>query len=289
MPDLLDPKNDYVFKRLFADAPDLLLALINALRPAAPPLTALTVLNPTIDPAELQGKYIVLDLRAVDRDGGQFNVEMQVRRHRAWGARGTYYLARMVSGQLAAGEDYTELKPVVGVHLLDFDLFPEHPEQALWCFEMRDATRPTVRLGAELALHIIELRKADRLGQASGPLAAWIELFEHWREEAVMNQINDEAVRAAYAKLQDLSADAEARRLAFVRERALRDERSLLRDAREEGREEGRAEGHAAGERASARRTASRLIAQTTLDDAAIAAATGLPAAEISVLRRAPD
>ncbi len=56
MPNLLDPKNDYVFKRLFADAPDLLMALINALRPAAPPLTALTVLNPTIDPAELQGK-----------------------------------------------------------------------------------------------------------------------------------------------------------------------------------------------------------------------------------------
>ncbi len=64
--------------------------------------------------------------------------------------------------------------------------------------------------GAELALHIIELRKADRLGLASGPLTAWIELFEHWQEGDLMNQINDEAVRAAYAKLQDLSADAEA-------------------------------------------------------------------------------
>ncbi|MBK5969582.1 hypothetical protein CCR91_12595 [Thiorhodovibrio winogradskyi] len=35
-PDLLDPKNDYVFKRLFVRAPELLVALINAVRPERP-------------------------------------------------------------------------------------------------------------------------------------------------------------------------------------------------------------------------------------------------------------
>jgi hypothetical protein len=35
---LLDPKNDFVFKRLFADAPDLLAALINAVRSSDPPV-----------------------------------------------------------------------------------------------------------------------------------------------------------------------------------------------------------------------------------------------------------
>lgn len=30
--ELLDPKNDYVFKRLFADSPDLLAELISAVR-----------------------------------------------------------------------------------------------------------------------------------------------------------------------------------------------------------------------------------------------------------------
>ena len=37
--DLLDPKNDYVFKRLFVRRPQLLVALINAVRPDAPPGT----------------------------------------------------------------------------------------------------------------------------------------------------------------------------------------------------------------------------------------------------------
>ncbi|MEY4195891.1 MAG: hypothetical protein RLZZ226_2259, partial [Pseudomonadota bacterium] len=44
-----------------------------------------------------------------------------------------------------------------------------------------------------------------------------------------------------------LSAEAETRRLAFVRERALRDEVAILRMEREEGKAEGLAEGQAKG------------------------------------------
>ena len=51
MSTLLDPKNDYVFKRLFADDPVLLADLINAVRHRAAPITGLRVRNPTIDAA----------------------------------------------------------------------------------------------------------------------------------------------------------------------------------------------------------------------------------------------
>jgi len=40
------------------------------------------------------------------------------------------------------------------------------------------------------------------------------------------------------SRILELSADEEARRLAFVRERALRDEVSLLNDAKTEGQRE---------------------------------------------------
>jgi len=63
---------------------------------------------------------------------------------------------------------------------------PAHQDQALGCFEMRDAARPTVTLGQELQLNLIELRKADRLQQTGGVLGAWITLFEHWQEESTM-------------------------------------------------------------------------------------------------------
>ena len=58
-----------------------------------------------------------------------------------------------------------------------------------------------------------------------------------------MARIDYPPVHEALERLKDLSADEETRRLAFVRERALRDERSELRGAREEGKAEGKAEG----------------------------------------------
>jgi len=196
---------------------------------------------------------------------------------------------------LLLGDDYTQLKPVIGIHLLDFDLFqePQHQNQALWCFEMRDAETPAVTLGEELQLNLLELRKADRLKQVTGALADWIALFKHWQEEDIMAQIANEPVRTAFDRLKALSNDDEARRLAFVRERALLDERSLLKDAHDEGweqgiekgREQGLAQGKQQGAIEALRQTAKNLIQATRLDDAAIAEITGLSAEDIAALR----
>ncbi len=278
MQPLLDPKNDYVFKRLFADAPELLAALINAVRYRSPPVKQVSVRNPAINAEELHGKYIILDLLVVDTEGRRYNIEMQVRRLRAMSARSTFYLARLLTTQLVVGNDYRMLKPAIGIHLLDFDLFqaPEHRDQPLWCFELRDAARPEVRLGDELQLNLVELRKADRLGNLPSALTAWIKLFRHWQEEEIMSDITEAPVRALYGKLQQLSADEEAQRLAFVRERALLDEQTLLNEAREEGREEG------------LREVAINMIRTTALDDAAIAAITGIAGEEVAALRRDP-
>ena len=243
--DLLNPCNDYVFKRLFAASPALLADLINAVRCDELPIEVVEVLNPRIDAEELAGKFIVLDLLAKDRAGHLYNIEMQVRRHNAWSARSAFYLARTLTAQLNSGEHYQSLKPVIGIHLLDFDLFeaPEQRQQALWCFELRDRKQPGVRLGNELQFNIIELPKADRLGVTQASLADWVTLFEHWQEESKMADIAHPPVKLALDNLKDLSADANTRRLAFVRERALHDEVSDLRAEREKGKLEGKLEG----------------------------------------------
>jgi len=123
MSELLNPTNDYVFKRLFAEAPDLLLTLINDLRPDLPDITGVEVLYPGIEASELTGKYIILDVLARDGQGHCYNLEVQVRRYGAWHKRGLFYLARTLGMQLGSGEDYGELRASVGLHLYDFDLF----------------------------------------------------------------------------------------------------------------------------------------------------------------------
>ena len=77
---LLDPKNDAVFKRLFAGAPHLLAELINAVRSSEPPLTVVEILNPDITPEDLSGKQIILDILARDPEGKLYNVEMTTQR-----------------------------------------------------------------------------------------------------------------------------------------------------------------------------------------------------------------
>ena len=277
MAELLDPTNDYVFKRLFAQAPDLLVSLINDLRPDLPDIASLDILNPNIEPSELTGKYIVLDVLARDADGHCYNIEVQVRRYGAWHKRGLFYLARTLGTQLNSGEDYQELRASVGLHLLDFDLFTEtkaEQAQAVWRFEMRDKNQPNITLGNILQMNLIELNKADRLGLPEGPLRAWITFFKHWQEELTMANVEHKPVKQAMNRIRELSADEEARRLAFVRERALRDEVSLLNEAESRGRQEGRQE------------VARNLVAMDVLSDAQIASVAGLSENEVAKLRK---
>lgn len=79
------------------------------------------------------------------------------------------------------------------------------------------------------------------------------------------------------SRIRVLSADEESHRLSFVRERALRDEVSLLNDARREGVEE--------GEYRRAEQIARNLIARTEMDDGMIAEVAGLPVDEVAGLR----
>jgi hypothetical protein len=69
---------------------------------------------------------------------------MQMAQREQWSARSMVYLAKTLAGQLKSGDNYAALKPVIGIHLLNYELFAGQ-EQALWCFEMRDRANPAVQ------------------------------------------------------------------------------------------------------------------------------------------------
>ena len=241
--ELLDPKNDYVFKRLLADSPRLLSALINAVRFDRPPIEVVRVLNPAILPEEFAGKAIVLDVLAQDANGHRFNVEMQTRCHPDWVARSIYYATRSLGHQLEEGENYEALRPAVGIHLLDFDLFEDRTAHALWRFNLRAEQAPDLKLSDELELNLVELPKARGMRGLPKAITAWVTFFERWNEEAAMAGIEDVSVHEAIRRLEVISGDEEARIRAMLREKAIRDERSWRNRAERAGREEGLAAG----------------------------------------------
>jgi predicted transposase/invertase (TIGR01784 family) len=244
---ILDPKNDCVFKMLFSKDTEILLDLIESVlsRPGRRKIRSVEVKNPTILPEEIGGKFIVLDIRAEDESGGKFDIEMQVRKYESYSKRSLYYLCKLYADQLDSGEEYGELKPVVGIHFLDYEEFAGNPEFH-FKFAFRDLRHPEVCLTDDLALHIVELPvfKREMPENVPAALTEWIRFFNNAENETeeTVKQYTNTKVPKAYDALKALSADEEARLRAEARERALKDEVSELNAARREGKREGMSE-----------------------------------------------
>ncbi|QDQ88493.1 Rpn family recombination-promoting nuclease/putative transposase [Alcaligenaceae bacterium SJ-26] len=239
--------NDLVFKALFSRHLHLLSDLINAVLQWPSPVTVVKVLNPDILPRHVNGKRIVMDILVRDATNAVFIIEMQVRREEPWPERNVYYLVRGLSEQLQAGQDYEGLRPVIGISLLAHDLFPEYPQQALWRLALRDEQTPAVCFKEALQLHIMELPKAERLGDLPPELRAWIACLLHNLDEATMKQITHPPVQETLQHLQTLSADEKLRWAALQHDIAMLDERTALNRATRKGVEQGLAQGREEG------------------------------------------
>lgn len=100
---------------------------------------------------------------------------------------------------------------------------------------MRDDARPDIQLGEALQLHIIELRKAERLRTVHEPLRAWITCLLHNRDEVAMSTISHPPVKEALEHLKHMYSDEEFRLLVERREQGLVDAEDMLDYARHEG------------------------------------------------------
>ncbi|GGG10901.1 hypothetical protein GCM10010912_64160 [Paenibacillus albidus] len=85
MTELLDPRNDFVFKRVFGseDNKDVLLAFLNRTfkESGEPPLAEITLLNPYTDKDAPLDKQSIFDIWAKTATGELINVEMCYHQH----------------------------------------------------------------------------------------------------------------------------------------------------------------------------------------------------------------
>jgi predicted transposase/invertase (TIGR01784 family) len=97
-----DPKVDYAFKKIFGSQSNeaVLLNLLEAVLKPPPDyhLVDVDILNPFNDKEALDDKLSVLDIKARDQLGRQYNVEMQMVGSRLYPQRALYYWA-VLQGQ----------------------------------------------------------------------------------------------------------------------------------------------------------------------------------------------
>ena len=241
----LDPKLDIVFWMLFGAERnrELLISLLNAvLRPAAP-IDEVEVLPAQPEGESPDDKGIVLDVRVRLDSGEQIDVEMQSQRHPALRERALYYWARLYSGQLPRGSDYTRLRRCAVILVANFRELAGPRFHSTFCPRELESGE---LLTEHLSIHVLELPKLG--GPADGNdepgLLDWGKFLSARNDEELEDlAMQSPVMKQAKEALEQISADPEARVLAERREMALISYELGLGTARREGREEGREEG----------------------------------------------
>jgi predicted transposase/invertase (TIGR01784 family) len=251
----IDPKVDYAFKHLFGrdvNRPLLIDVIDSVLRPAAGyRIRDLDLLNPFNPKEAFDDKLSILDIKARDQSGRQFNVEMQMLAFRYYEKRILYYWSRLHQQQLHEGQDYLELKPTISISFLDHVLFPEVPDYHLR-FRLLEESRH-FPFTPDLELHILELPKFTKSAeQLEGTLEIWLYFLRHAEKmdtEALPAALRQPLIVRAFEELKVLTQNDIERERYEARRKAQLDYNTGLKVAHLEGREEGRLEGRQEGEK----------------------------------------
>ena len=252
------PTNDFAFKKTFGSQGNTLalISLLNAILNLRVPIVEVTIQNP-FNPQDFHDdKLSVLDIRAVDQHGAIYDIEMQLSASPGLTKRIVFYGCEVYAGQLRAGDEYDELKPVYSICLLDGRLWADST-RVHHAFRLTD--RDTGRcLTDTLEVHTLEFglynHKESDLCSAS-LLERWLFWLLHaheYDEETLKRLFPEPAFWQATETIARIARITEDKIMYDTREKALRDQQWLLNSARAEaravGREEGREEGEIRGE-----------------------------------------
>lgn len=241
---LLKPKIDIVFHSLFrVGNEEITKAIIEAVTKEK-----IESINLNTD-RHLIGKYPnektgILDLKAILNNGTICNIEIQLADNKDTAERFLYYWSKIYSGQLVKGEEYKKLNKVIRIIILDYEFEKTKEIDSISTkWKVKEVqTGKELELTDVLELYILEIPKARKIleREIDNELAQWMTFLDDPNKEEVSKIMEDnQDIKKAMNELEEMSEDEELRRLAELREKAIRDEKNGLRHARQEGIKEG--------------------------------------------------
>ncbi|KJU86985.1 hypothetical protein MBAV_000822 [Candidatus Magnetobacterium bavaricum] len=123
----VDVRNDVAFKKIFGNEnrKEILISFLNAVLYLSGDkvIEDITILNPWQAPKLPNLKDTILDIRAIDKKKITFIVEIQIQRRPGFLKRVLYYTSNAYVVQLEKGDDYSKLKRVIFIGIMDFNMF----------------------------------------------------------------------------------------------------------------------------------------------------------------------
>ena len=249
----INPRVDFAFKKLFGseENKDLLISLINAVVSEKDQVADVTLRNPYSLADYQAGKMSILDIKAVDRQGRWFNVEMQISEDLYFDKRAIYYWAKLVTEQLSEGQMYKTLQKTVSINILDFNFVPGEEDFHSLYKIINTASGRDDGLHDIFELHYVELSKFRKdFDDLAAPLDRWAAFLtkahELRRQEMPETLAADRSILKAIEAV-DRMFNEEERLVYETRMRALMDVESKIASAEEKGLMQGLTKGLAKG------------------------------------------
>ena len=244
---LLKPKIDVVFQSLFSkDNLEITKEFAEALLEEK--IESITINeDKTLLREHINDKLGILDLELDINNNKKVDVEIQLVSRKDFDKRLIWYFSKLYSKQAKKGEDYSRVKKVVLFAIIDFDLEKTKDikeMETVW--KLRETKNHQKILTQEIEIHIIEIKKAREMykNNKNNKKAWWILFLEDPNSKEV-NRImkNNKGVRDAVVKVMELSEDEKMERLAFLREKAIMDEKAIRAGGYDDGYKEGKEQG----------------------------------------------
>ena len=198
-----DIKNDIAFRKIFGNEnkKEILISFLNAVLKLEnnKKITWVEILNPYQLPIVLGAKSTILDVKAKDKLGNEYIVEMQVTDKIGFAKRVVYYSAKSYSAQLNLGENYYQLKPTIFIGILNFTFL--EGENYLSRHLILDAETQEHKL-KDLDFNFIELPKFNKTEPESQTLVEkWVYFIKNAENLTVMpSNLDDEGLKSAYTE-----------------------------------------------------------------------------------------
>jgi predicted transposase/invertase (TIGR01784 family) len=242
------PTSDIFFRYLFGseEHKSLLLSFINSVMEDVgfPLLSSVEIKNPFNVRTIVLEKESILDVKATDETGRQYDIEVQTTGDDSFKARSLYYWAKLYVSQLNESEIYKTLKPTICINVLDFTLLKTiaRPHS---CFMLHEIKDHEFVLTDHLMIHYLELDKLD-LHMHETKIQKWLTYLKvEGKEDNIMTILlqEDKDIREAHNVYKKFTRDEQMLELYEAREKFRRDYNSILAAKIEEAEQKGRMEG----------------------------------------------
>ena len=196
-----DITNDIAFRKIFGNEnkKKSLISFLNAVisLPQNEPIVDVEITNPYQLGTLSGGKSTIVDVKAKDKNGNTFIVEMQVAEYDFFHKRILYYTSQSYTAQIGTGEQYDKLKPVYFIGILQFEIgnnpnyYSRHKVLDVQTHE---------HVVRDVEFNFIELPKFQKtLEQLTNNIDQWTYFIKNAKDLTIIpEEVRDEGLKEAY-------------------------------------------------------------------------------------------